>query len=307
VELRQLKLFIAVAEELHFGRAAAREHIAQPALSREIQRLERELGTSLFARTSRRVDLTRAGRELLPRAYGLLVSADEAGRAVRRHARGEAGQVRIGFTVLPPAMVLASLLGRLAAEAPEVEVEVHTLWWNEQLDALDRGALDLAFVGAPVRRAGIATLHLLDEPIVAVLPLHHAGAVKTGDVRLADLADLGDLPIISMPRSIAPDAYDLLRGLYRSAGLDPRVLAETTQHNVTRELIATGRAMTLVPRSLADGWSGVAVRPLAEPAAVMSYVGAWRAAETGPALHRCLAVLSAVTDQRFPPPPAPAT
>jgi len=299
VELRQLRLFVAVAEELHFGRAAAREHIAQPALSREIQRLERQLGTALFERTSRRVALTRAGRELLPRAYGLLVAAEEASRAVRRHATGDAGRVRIGFTVLPPAIVLRTLLRRLEADAPEIDVEVRTLWWSEQLNALDGGSLDLAFVGAPVRRAGVATLHLLVEPVVAVLPPGHRAAAS-GSVAGVRLADLAGIPIISMPRSIAPEAYDFLHGLYRTAGLEPRVLAETTQHAVTRELIVSGRAMTLVPASLAHGWTDVAICRLCEPVAEFTYLAAWRAAEASPALHRCLAVLSALVDEEFP-------
>src|SRR6266496_1613568 len=164
VELRQLEAFVAVATELHFGRAAERLHLAAPTLSELIRRLERELGTPLFTRTTRQVAITSAGAELLTRATVILDEVAAAKAAMRRVADGEAGTVRLGITP-PAAPVLAPHLIRLfAAEAPQVTVELQRMWLPDLLDAVVTGDIDVAPTCGLSARAGsrsaASTMHL---------------------------------------------------------------------------------------------------------------------------------------------------
>jgi DNA-binding transcriptional LysR family regulator len=201
VELRQLEAFVAVATELHFGRAAGRLHLAAPTLSDLIRRLERELGTPLFTRTTRQVALTSAGAELLTRAKLILDEAAAAQAAVRRLAAGEAGTVRLGITP-PAAPVLAPHLIRLVtAAAPQVTVEARRMWLPELLDAVVTGATDVALTCGPVPEpAGIATAVFCAEPLLAGLRPGHRLAGRAA-VALADLAHevLGTAPQALFP------------------------------------------------------------------------------------------------------------
>lgn len=269
MELRQLHLFITLAEELHFGRAAEREHLTQPAFGRRIRSLEHELGVALFTRTSRRVELTEAGNELLPLARRLLVDAQEAEAAIRRLAEKPAASLRIGYTVLPPRELLTAFLSAVDEVAPDVRPHIATLWWSEQLEAVLAGALDIGFVGAPVDDARLDCHVLLEETLVAVAP---RGAAPPGPVSLAQLSGL---PAVTLPRWIAPAAYDAIHGLLRAAG-SRDVLAETTEHSVTRELVSGGRAITVVPASLARDWDDVTVHPITPRPPTITYLAVWR-------------------------------
>jgi DNA-binding transcriptional LysR family regulator len=201
VELRQLEAFVAVATELHFGRAAARLHIAAPTLSELIGRLERELGAPLFSRTTRKVALTSAGAELLARATVILDEAAAAKAAIGRVAGGEDGTVRLGITP-PAAPVLAPhLIDLFAAEAPRVTVDLQRMWLPKLLDAVATGAIDVALTCGPVSEpAGIATEVFCAEPLVVGLrPGHRLASRDT--VALADLAGevLGTAPEALFP------------------------------------------------------------------------------------------------------------
>ena len=201
VELRQLEAFVAVATELHFGRAAERLHIAAPTLSELIRRLERELGTSLFTRTTRQVALTSAGAELLTRAKVILDEAAAAKAAVRRVADGEEGAVRLGITP-PAAPVLAPhLINLFTAEAPQVTVDLQRLWLPDLLGAVATGDIDVALTCGPVSEpAGIATEVFCAEPLVVGLrPSHRLASRDT--IALSDLAHevLGTAPEALFP------------------------------------------------------------------------------------------------------------
>ena len=174
VELRQLEAFVAVATELHFGRAAERLHLAAPTLSELIRRLERELGTPLFTRTTRRVAITSAGAELLTRSKVILDEVAAAKAAMRRVADGEAGTVRLGITP-PAAPVLAPHLIRLfAAQAPQVTVELQRMWLPNLLDAVVTGDIDVALTCGPVPEpAGVATEVFCAEPLLVGLRPGH--------------------------------------------------------------------------------------------------------------------------------------
>jgi DNA-binding transcriptional LysR family regulator len=188
VELRQLEAFVAVATELHFGRAAERLHLAAPTLSELIRRLERELGTPLFTRTTRRVAITSAGAELLTRATVILDEVAAAKAAARRVAGGEAGTVRLGITP-PAAPVLAPYLIRLfAAEAPQVTVELQRMWLPKLIDAVVTGDIDVALTcGLFPEPARIATEVFCAEPLVVGLrPDHRLASRDT--ITLSELA-----------------------------------------------------------------------------------------------------------------------
>jgi DNA-binding transcriptional LysR family regulator len=188
MELRQLEAFMAVATELHFGRAAERLHIAPPTLSELIRRLERELGTPLFTRTTRQVAITNAGSELRIRSKVILDEVAAAKAAVRRVAGGEAGTVRLGITP-PAAPVLAPhLIGLFAAEASQVTVELRRMWLPTLLDALAVGDIDVALTCGPVpERAGIATEVFCAEPLVVGLRPGHRLADRDA-IALSELA-----------------------------------------------------------------------------------------------------------------------
>ena len=201
VELRQLEAFVAVATELHFGRAAERLHVAPPTLSELIRRLERELGTPLFTRTTRQVAMTSAGAELLARSKVILDEVAAADAAVRRVAAGEAGTVRVGITP-PVAPVLAPLLtGRFTAEAPQVTVNLQRMWLPAMTDALICGRIDVAITcGLIPVPDGIANEVFCAEPLLVGLRPGHRLAGR-GTVALPDLAHdvLGTAPADLFP------------------------------------------------------------------------------------------------------------
>ena len=221
MELRQLEAFVAVATELHFGRAAERLHIAPPTLSELIRRLERELGTPLFTRTTRQVALTSAGAELLTRSKVILDEAAAAKAAIRRVADGEEGTVRLGITP-PAAPVLAPhLINLFAAEAPQVTVDLQRMWLPNLLDAVATGAIDVALTCGPVvEPAGIATEVFCAEPLVVGLrPSHRLASRDT--LALSELAHevLGTAPQALFPAWALAQAQAL-----DTAGIAPPAL-----------------------------------------------------------------------------------
>ncbi|MEP9362507.1 LysR family transcriptional regulator [Nocardioides sp. CN2-186] len=221
MELRQLEAFVAVADELHFGRAAQRVQIGQPALSELIQRLERELGARLFVRTTRKVSLTGAGDELLPRARDILDRAEAAKSAVRRVAAGAAGSLRIGIT--PPAapVLVPYLVERFAELAPLVEVTVEQLWLPALSQKLDAGEIDVGVTCAiTVARPGTRhEVFCAERLLVALRPTHPHAADAT--VELSDLA--GDT--LGMSRESLFPAWALSQQqVLTMAGISPPML-----------------------------------------------------------------------------------
>ncbi|MFF7970878.1 LysR substrate-binding domain-containing protein [Streptomyces sp. NPDC007905] len=212
MELRQLTYFVAVAEELHFGRAADRLHIVQSAVSQQIQRLERELGAELFDRSPRRVRLTAAGERLLPEARSVLAAAERARTAV-----APPSGLRIGTSTGLGAH-LDRVLAAFAERAPQVPVELFSLPVAERLARVAAGRLDAAFVRAAEPPPGVRVLPLWPDPLVAALPATHPLAARP-EVALADLADL---PLTLTPRRNNPALVDLVVGACHTAGFEPR-------------------------------------------------------------------------------------
>jgi DNA-binding transcriptional LysR family regulator len=278
MELRQLTAFVAVADELHFGRAAQRLRVVQPAVSQLVRRLERELGVVLFERSSHHVALTGAGTKLLPAARRALAAGDELVATASALVQGEQGELRVGTTEGIGAD-LNLLLGRFAEARPNVSVRLEAIHTPSKLRAVRDGELDVAFVRAPVDGTGLRVAELWCEPLCAVLPARHALAAQA----TVALRDLSSLPLMLGPRSSSPGIHDQLLAICRGAGLEPRLGPPLVSLQDALAIISTGAAWTLLTVSNAPrDTPGVAVRAVSDSAAHTSVALAWRAAGASP-------------------------
>ncbi|MEU3562718.1 LysR substrate-binding domain-containing protein [Kitasatospora sp. NPDC006786] len=244
IELRHLRYFLALAEELHFGRAAQRLHIAQPALSQQIRQLEKIVGVELFRRTSRSVRLTDAGATFRPRAGDLLgrlaADLDEAGRV----GRGETGRLDIAFITSATAIV-SERLRAFSHRRPDVRVRLHDGFTVDVLTALERGTADIGIVRDAEERDDIDLALLTTERLVAVVPTDHPAA-GNGRVKAAALA--AD-PLILFPRSAGAHAFDVNTQPIRDTGNDVRVAQECSNWHTIIMLVAAGLGVTIAPHS----------------------------------------------------------
>lgn len=264
MELRHLRYFVAVAEELHFGHAAARLHMAQPPLSQQIKTLETELGVQLFHRTKRKVDLTDAGRLFLPEARATLAQAGHAEEVARRAQRGEIGRLRLAFVTSAAQSVLPCIIRTFKTDHPGVDVELTELTPAQQVAALDEGRIDVAFLRPPIARPDLVIHTLLKEPLVVALPAGHPSAKQ----RQLKLRDLRNEPFVMFPRDHGPGLYDLVLSLCRAAQFSPHVAYEANQMHTILAYVAGGLGAALVPASLMElQQAGVSYRALSQPRA----------------------------------------
>ena len=300
MELRHLRYFVTVAEELHFGRAARRLHLSQPPLSMQIKDLETEIGTLLLARTRRRVELTTAGGVFLREAREILSRVEQATAAARRAGRGEIGELAVGFVTIADYNVLPSVLSEFRAQHPDVRLSLREATTDSQLRDLAEQRIDIGFVLAPIQEEGLATRPLLSEPLVAALPQTHPLARGRAALSLSRLADL---PFILFPRHMAPGLYDDVVGFCRRAGFIPRVEQEAVQMQTIISLVSAGLGVALIPASMRNlGRSGVVYRALREKSPHTEVLVAWRKGENTPTLHRFLECVERVVKARDKPP-----
>jgi len=259
MELRHLRYFVAVAEELHFGRAAQRLHISQPPLSQQIRRLEHDLGGSLFHRTNRRVQLTDAGRAFLVEARSTLAQAERAREVVNRTARGEIGQLIIGYMASAELNVFPRLLPAFRRRHPGIEVVFQLAGESEQLQMLRDGQIHAGFLRLPASDHVLRVKPIFREPLVAVLPARHPLARR----RSVSLAALRDERFLFFPRRFAPAYYDALMAIFRGARVKPKVVHDTNRLHTMLSLIATGHGVSLTGKCVERlGRPGVVCRPL---------------------------------------------
>jgi DNA-binding transcriptional LysR family regulator len=277
-DTRQLRYFVAVAEHLHFGRAAAALHISQPPLSRAIHGLEAQLGARLLARSKRRVELTPEGSRFYEEAKRLLGQLERAAREVGAMASGESGRLRLGFVSLADYGVLPGLLKSFKAARPGVSLGLREMLSPEQAAALAAGELDFGLLLPPV--AGeLEHLVVQSEKFVAALPTRHAAARRGGRIAMRDLA--GE-PFVMVPREIAPGLYDIVAGLAARAGFAPRVAQEAIQMQTVVSLVSSGLGVAIVPASIANlGRRGVVYREIADAHPRLDLWLAWRRGELG--------------------------
>jgi len=283
MELRHLRYFVAVAEELHFGRASARVHVAQPAVSRQIRALEEEIGLSLFERDRRRVVLTAAGAAFLEEARSLLQHVDRAVITAHRAARGELGSLRIGYV---PAVVhtgLPEIVRAFRKRFSRVEVRLQEMNPAMQVDALLAERIDVGFVRGPIDEPTLASKTVFKEPMVAVLPSGH----QLGSHKILGLAMLAKEPFVFQARSRGPGAHDHILAICRRAGFSPQIVQEGSYTDLL-SLVASGAGVAIVPTSLrAIRRAGVLFRPLRErPMTQLDMV--WREDAASPVLREFL-------------------
>jgi DNA-binding transcriptional LysR family regulator len=254
MDLRHLKSFAALAEELHFGRAAARLGISQPPLSQQILALERELGVALLQRTSRRVGLTEAGRLFLVEARGILARVEHAVAVARRAGRGEIGELRIGFTASAPLMESVPRTIRAFRDArPEVHLLLQELPTRRQVEALVERRLDIGFLrvpgGIPALPAGLLAVELDRDELVAYLRSDHPLAQGEPDERI-DVAALASDPFVLFQRDVGAGTYEQGIALCRAAGFTPRLGQEAREAATILGLVSAGLGVALLPESL---------------------------------------------------------
>src|SRR3954470_18201094 len=291
-DFRQLRYFIAVAERLHFGRAAAALHISQPPLSRAIRALEEQLGAVLLARSRRRVELTPEGTHFLAEARRIVEHLERAAAELRGMAAGEGGRLRIGFVSLADYGVLPELLKAYKAAQPGVALALREMLSPEQASALATGALDFGLLLPPVANAeDLEHLVVQRERFLVALPSRHrlARASRKAAGKLA-LRELAGEAFVMVPREIAPGLYDIVSGLAARAGFSLNVAQEAIQMQTVVSLVSSGLGVAIVPGSLANlGRRGVVYREIADPHPRLELWLAWRRGELGVAARELIA------------------
>ncbi|QDQ98213.1 LysR substrate-binding domain-containing protein [Tomitella fengzijianii] len=289
MELRHLRYFVAVAEELHFGRAAERLHMAQPPLSHQIRQFEEELGVTLLHRSTRKVELTVAGAVYLERARSILQAVDAANRDATRAAAGEIGELSIGFTGSATYELLPGVTRILRAELPRVSLTVKgEMLTPAQVDGLRDGTLDIGLLRPPVHDPEL-TVHIVrTEPLIAALPEAHPLA-RNDAVRLADLRDE---PFITYPSHFRSVVHDAVLDACREVGFRPRDVTEVSETSTLVTFIAAGLGVAVVPASVRRlEIPGAVYRPLAATTREVELALAFRAGDPDPLLQRVIARL----------------
>lgn len=284
MDFRQLRHFLIVAEELHFGRAAQRLGIAQPPLSQSIKRLEADLGFELFDRSSRRVELSAAGRAFLPDVKSALIQLSGGAQQALRVARGDIAELDVGFISMALFKALPTLMHRAREAMPSVHIKLIEQSSVEQIESLRAGKIDLALVSpAPRMLDGLESLVIERSRNVAAIPETWPLAEKAA-IRLADLADL---PFVMPPFGHGAHSIAPLLAACEAAGFTPKVRQEAFQTFTMLSLTAAGFGVCIVPETAAGtGMKGVRFVPITDlpPNLWMDLVAAWLPGSASPAL-----------------------
>ena len=293
VELRHLRAFVALADELNFTRAAARLHLAQQALSAQIQQCEERIGVRLFDRTTRSVRLTAAGRALMERAPALLADLDEAVEAARRAARGETGQLTVGIAATGPLDVTPRLLRDFTRERPEVAITVRNPGFEDPTGGVATGDADVAIIWLPYDAAGVTHEVLFDDPRMAVLPRGH----RLAGHETVDVADLAAEPFGRVQGlDERSQAYWTLAA-HRDG--PARVGADITSFDDYFTAIRAGQAVAASPSSITATlpWDDIEVRPIRGLAPAQLAV-CWREQDDNPLVAAFVDTARALVRQR---------
>jgi DNA-binding transcriptional LysR family regulator len=262
LDFSQLRCFIAAAEELHFGRAAARLNMTQPPLSRQIQVLERVLDVQLLERTSRSVRLTAAGRSFLPEAQHILRLAETATHVTRQVAAGRSGVLKLGFTAASAYDFLPRLVTACRASLPDVTLSLREMVTKDQVEGLLSGQIDAGLIRPPVTHPDLDAVRALAEPLIAAVPEGHPLAAR----QTLALSDFADEPFITYTRHEAHYFHDLVLTLFAEAGVQPRLLQQLTQIHSILALVRASLGVALVPAAAERlRFEGVVFRPLRLP------------------------------------------
>jgi LysR family hca operon transcriptional activator len=274
MELRHLRYFVAVAEELSFTRAAARLRTAQPSLSQQIRQLEKAVGVKLLDRSRHHVALTDAGRIFLQQAKDILARLEHAGQLAKQAAHGNAGELSVGTFPSADVRILPALRPLVAERMPDLRLILHSKYAVDPVAGLESGTLDVAFVRGPLEADGLQSVELVREHIVVVLPSHHALARR----KSIPVQSLDDLPCITMERRLSPALHDAAAGLYREAKIRMHTVSRADNVLGHLKLVQEGLGFALLPDSLSALLPpGVTFRPLdCNPVPTVSVLVAWK-------------------------------
>jgi DNA-binding transcriptional LysR family regulator len=301
IELRHLRYFIAVAEELHFGRAAERLHIAQPPLSQQIRQLETELGFQLFHRTKRSVKLTEAGQVFFTESQRLFRQLDQAIEMGRQTSRGEVGQLIIGFVSSTAYNVLPDILRSFRATVPTVKLELHELTTDQQLQWLRENRLDVGLLRPPIEDNAFQLSVIFQEPLVVALPETHPLAAEP-EISPPDLALES---FIIFPRTLAPGLYDQIISFCQQAGFSPTIVQEAIQMQTIISLVAAGIGVAIVPLSLQNlQRTGVIYKRFNQETPQAAIALIYKPDDTAPAVQKFLEIVQQVTCPSTPTEPS---
>ena len=292
MELRWLEAFVAVAEELHFGRAAQRLRMAQSPLSQTVRKLEKDVGADLFTRSTRSVALTGAGHALLPHAYRVLDEVRLAQRAPTIGAGTVYGKVSIGFSGALNHRTLPPLIRALRERHPGIEVDlVSRVLTGEAAEKLANGSLDLAFVGLPMPTGRWQTRRIARERLGVLLPSDH----RLADQTQIDLADMAGEPFVIMPLHSQSTVTAASLAAFSDSGIRPLVVQEVPDPYIAMTLVASGMGCAVMPESITDIVpAGAEFRYLSEPSRFHEHGLAWREDSASGALEAVLAIADEV-------------
>lgn len=300
MEFRHLRSFLAIADELHFGRAAATLHLTQPSLSQQLRKLEQELGVELVARTSHEVKLTAAGEAFLAQARAIVAQVDRAASTARAAAAGRVGRIEVGYNFPAGQHVLPATLTRMAAEYPQVAVSLWEKRTGPQLAELAAGRLDVALVYGRPTSPGFAHRVLLELPMVAVVGREHRWAGRPG----VPFAELARQPCILFDRAQSPAMYDAIVGAARRSGITLDVVETVDDPGATALLVSVRPVVGFasMSRGRAPGGS-VGVWPvpvrLYDPVPTIELCAVWRAGERSPLVDAFLECVDAARPYRL--------
>jgi DNA-binding transcriptional LysR family regulator len=257
-----LRYFVTVAEELHFGRAAMRLQIAQPALSQQIRKLEQELGVELFHRErGKRIVLTEPGAVLLDEGRSVMRRASDAILSTQSAARGEIGSLRVGFAPSSAVSVLPLCVRMFRHRRPQVRLELHEMLSDEMAKALRAGDFDVGLVRAPTDASGLVLEVIAEEPLFVALPSGHRLAGR----RSVSIRELADEPLVASSRIGASGWHEDVFSLYRRRGITPNIVQEISTIQAQLGLVAAGVGVALVPRSVRElQFAGISMRPVTD-------------------------------------------
>lgn len=292
IELRLMRSFVAVAEELHFGRAAVRLGISQPPLSKHIQQLEDALGVSLLSRTHRNVTLTAAGRVFLDEARRTLAQSSLAIDLARRAERGTSGQLAFGFIDAAVYSVVPAIVRRFCQLYPSVHLSLREMLIPDQVTGLAERRIDAGLIHPPVDRIDIAIEPILTEPLAVALPKDH----RLTERPALKVADLAHERFVQFPRFINPTLYDDILALCRGAGFSPAIVQEATPKQTIIGLVEAGLGVSILPASLRFlARSGVVYVPLEDSSLAIETSLIWRSGDDAPVLKRFMEVVREVS------------
>jgi DNA-binding transcriptional LysR family regulator len=292
IELRHLRYFVAVAEELHFGRAARRLGIAQPPLSLQIQRLEAELGVSLFDRTSRRVELTAAGHALLETGKRVIEDFFAATDAARRAARGETGSLSVAFAASVISLSLPKIIRRFREEFPSVRLELRELSTGAQITALRARDLDIGFLREPPADTAFVTETLMRERLVLAISKRHPLASR----KRLRLIDVANEDFVLFPRDLAPGLHANVLAMCAQAGVQPRIVQTCRELYTTISFVEADLGVTIIPETVRKmGSHAVRYFPISSPLAWTRVDAAWRPDNVSPIIPAFLAIAKAMS------------